>query len=138
MTGFAWTYQPSGLGLRQDEFSIQGSFRDDPHFYLRRDYREPRVLTDFNFGALGDEQICTLLAEFLSKSGGLQPPTVAVTDIARQGDEKHIVVARYDRTVEALKNAIIAMGFDVQNAQLDQKHGRFNAIVQLTERANDR
>lgn len=138
MTGFAWTYQPSGLGLRQDEFSIQGSSRDDPHFYLRRDRGEPQVLTDFNFGALSDEKISTLLAEFLSKSGGLHPPTIAVSDIARQGDEKHIIVARYDRTVTALRSAVTAMGFEVTNAQLDQKHGRFNAIVLISAWAGGR
>ena len=30
------------------------------------------------------------------------------------------------------------MGFEVTNAQLDQKHGRFNAIVQLSAWAGGR
>ncbi len=138
MTGFVWTYQTSGLGLRQDEFSTQGCFRDDPHFYLRRDSTQPWGLTDFNFGALDNEQISTLLAEFLSKSGGLHPPNIIVANIARPSDEKQVVVARYDRTIAALKSAISILGFEVQNAQLDNKHGRFNAVVELAVRACDR
>lgn len=137
MIGPKWTYQPSGLGLRQDEFSIQASLQKDRRFYLRRDRREPWVFTDLNFGDVSDNELPELLMEFISMSGGLQSPTVTVTDIARLDDEKEVVAARYDRIVAAFQNAVGIVGFDVQDVKLDKSKRRFNVIFQLSVRASD-
>ena len=52
-----WTYQKSGLGLREDEFSWQGSVESDPRFFLRRSKDETEKVTDLLFGELSDDAV---------------------------------------------------------------------------------
>ena len=126
-----WTYQPSGLGLRQDEFSIQGSLRKDPIFYLRRDRSAPWVLTDLNFGALGDDEASGLLAEFLSRSGGLLFPKIVIAGFACQGDMQGIIAARYNRIVASFENAVSGMEREIQKVELDHKSRRLSVIFRM-------
>ncbi|PTX39741.1 hypothetical protein IQ03_05141 [Gemmobacter caeni] len=133
MTSSEWTYQPSGLGLRSDEFSIQGSCRDDPRFFLRRDRYKLNALTDLNLGDISDENVVRFLAEFLAKSGGITGGKFEVVDIARRTDDHGLVTVIYDRTTKVLKQVMMEMGFSVKNAYLDDKMGRYNSVLVLEE-----
>lgn len=128
---FGWTYQKSGLGLREDDFSWQGSVEDDPRFFLRRSKDEPERVTDLLFGDLSDDAIEPLLAEFLRLSGGISGKRLTFTNIGHRDDCHDSTVAEFDRVARVGKNAAGLLGRSIRNSFLDQDGKHWNAVLEL-------
>ncbi len=126
-----WTYQKSGLGLREDEFSWQGSVESDPRFFLRRSKDEPEKVTDLLFGELSDDTAEAMLAEFLRLSGGIRGKRLVFTRISRRGDSHDATVATFDRVARVGTNAVVLSGWLVNNRFLDQDGNHWNAVLEL-------
>lgn len=128
---YGWAYQKGGLGLREDEFSWQGSVESDPRFFLRRSKDEPEKVTDLLFGDLSDDAVEPLLADFLHASGGVGGKRLVFTNIGRQGDSHDATVATFDRVAKVGKSAVILSGGLVQNSFLSQDGNHWNAVLEL-------
>lgn len=127
---FDWAYLDSGLGLRQDEFSWQGSFKDDPRFYLRRDVDNPNDITDLLLGNVEEAVASKLLAEFLVATGGLVLSSPLVLKaIANDSHDFNDVVAKFDQLVGVTTIALESIGLRKLNATLQDDLGRWNAVV---------
>jgi hypothetical protein len=128
---FGWTYQNSGLGLREDEFSWQGSIESDPRFFLRRSKDETEKVTDLLFGELSDDAVDPLLAEFLRLSGGIDEKRLVFTSISRRGDSHDVTVANFDRVAKIGTKVVVLLGGFVDNSFLDQDGNHWNAVLEL-------
>ena len=126
-----WQYLASGLGLRDDEFSWQGSFRDDPSFFLRRDKDRLNRITDLQIGKASEEVAAQLLADFLECTGGLVAgkPLIFPT-LARIQEEHPIVIKVFDQTVRISERALSKLGFEGITAKLNDDLGYWSAIFE--------
>ncbi|GAA6147755.1 hypothetical protein NBRC116586_08170 [Pseudooceanicola nitratireducens] len=128
---YGWTYLKSGLGLREDEFSWQGSVESDPRFFLRRSKDEPEKVTDLLFGDLSDDAVEPLLVEFLRLSGGVVGRQLTFTNIGRQDDNHDATVAKFDRVARVGKRAVELSGQLIVNSRLEQDGKHWNAVLKL-------
>jgi len=128
---YGWTYQKNGLGLREDEFSWQGSVENDPRFFVRRSKDEPEKVTDLLFGKLSDDAVEPLLAEFLRLSGGISGKRLVFTSIGRRDDSHDATVATFGRVVRVGTNVVLLSGRLVKNSFLDQEGNHWNAVLEL-------
>ncbi len=126
-----WEYQESGLGLRDDDFSWQGSVKGDPHFFLRRSKDEPDTVTDLLFGQLSDNTVEFLFAEFMSATGGIRGDRLTFSSIGQRSDNYDATVIRFDRIVKIGTNAAVQTGRIVKNCFLDQDGNYWNAVLEL-------
>jgi hypothetical protein len=126
-----WQTQASGLWLREDEYSWQGAFGDDPLFFVRRSKYEPHVLTDLLFGNLGDNTLEHLLAAFIVATGGLSGDRIVFSAIGTIDDDRSITLEKYDRTVLIGRNVSVLLGRMTKDCVLDPKDGHWNALLRL-------
>ena len=124
-----WEQRPRGLMFREDEFSWQGSVSTDGRFFLRRDKRDPSVVTDLLFGNLEDHQISPLFAEFIKQSGGLLTERMTFTAIATPDASRDEVTRRYDRIREIAAQSADALDLTITNAFLDTSGRDYTAVV---------
>ncbi|MDF2232418.1 hypothetical protein P2H44_07625 [Albimonas sp. CAU 1670] len=128
---FGWTYRKSGLGLRDDDFSWQGSAEIDPRFFLRRSKTEPKKITDLILGNLPDNKIETLLAEFLMATGGLMDDCLIFTSIGTKSDKHDDTVATFDRIASISSKSAALAGRTTENIFLDPDGDYWNAVLIL-------
>ena len=127
---YGWKLQKSGLVLREDEFSWQGSIKSDPGFFLRRSKEETEKVTDLLFGKLSDDVVEPLLAEFLRLSGGIGGKRLVFTNIGRRGDSHEATVATFDRVTRVGTNVVVLSCGLVANKFLDQEGNHWNAVLE--------
>lgn len=134
MYGNTWEPQDSGLALREDESSWQGSYELDMRFYLRRDKVDPKKVTDLIFGNLNEATSARYLAEFLDKTGGIQHDKLVFTDIGRFGGAHAQTISNYDKTIVVAKRAVGMTQHIVTNCLLEPDGPIWNAVLLLDGR----
>ncbi len=132
MGDFDWHYEDSGLGLRNDEWSWQGSYRGHPSFLIRRSKYDPSVIEDLLPGDLEGAACSILFAQFLECSGGLPIRRMRIASIDRRSAPHDEVVKKYDFVIKVSKAAIQLGGGQVTNSYLDQNRDRWDAVMELT------
>ena len=132
MTDFQWRYSDSGLGLREDGYSWQGSFLKDERFFVRRPKDQSNFVTDLLFGDLGDQAVDILLSEFLSLTGGVDTGQALIFEaIADREDEKQMIVEKFDRIVNVAKASLATLNLQVEDAILDEFRGKWRAVLSV-------
>lgn len=133
MNDFGWTFLPSGLALREDSYSWQGSTQQDNHFFLRRSKDEPNVISDLLVGNMDDETVAAFFSEFLTKTGGLVIERAVIIDaIASRDDPKSDVVAGFDRLVRIARLSFGNLHLNVADAMLEEYRGKWRALIKLS------
>jgi hypothetical protein len=130
-----WKARPSGLKLREDDFSWQGAVESEPRFFLRRSKDEPEKISDLLFGQLTDDVVELLLAEFMRKSGGISGSRLVFTGIGKRDDSHDATVAMFDRIAKIGTNAVVLAGRIVISRFLDQDGNRWNVVLELQPEA---
>ncbi|WP_238369191.1 hypothetical protein [Heliomarina baculiformis] len=132
MNDFQWRYLGSGLGLREDAYSWQGSFLKDGRFFTRRSKDKRNLVSDLLFGDLADQTVGLLLSEFLSQTGGVDTGQALIFEaIAGREDEKQMVVERFDRIVNVAKASLATLNLQVEDAMLDEYRGKWRAVISI-------
>ena len=131
MAGFEWQRQPSGLGFRQDEMSWQGSYADDPRFFLRRCKSDLAVFTDVLSGDLSEDLCAEILAEFIALSGGLVGDRLVFEAIAPKDALKQEIVDTFNRISAIAKSAAALSERTPSNSYLHPNGHKWDAVVEL-------
>jgi len=126
-----WSYYPSGLGIRRDEFSWQGSHQNDQHFFLRRDLNDLSLVTDVQVGSLGSDVSAELLSEFLWRTGGIVSKTLTFTNIAYRSNKPDVVASSFDSMVAVAKRALGLLDVSTENSYLRQDGTSWDAVIVL-------
>lgn len=126
---FGWTARPSGLNVREDEFSWQGSCDNDPHFFLRREKQQTSCISDLIFGSLDDAQVGALLADFLNWSGGLGEQRLSFLAIASNDAPQAQVDAVRDRILAVVGLGAESASFTVASYSLELVRGKWDLDV---------
>lgn len=128
---FEWQTLPSGLKIRQDEFSWQGACVSDPRFFLRRDKFQTQNITDLLFGDLDDNQVASLLTKFLDETGGISGDGLVFRAIASAEDPNEHVVAIFDRIDGIGRRCAGNLSVIVARSFLDPDGGKWKAVLLL-------
>lgn len=126
---FGWTARPSGLNVREDEFSWQGSCESDPHFFMRREKQQTSCISDMMFGSLDDAQVGALLADFLTWSGFLGEQRLRFLSIASIDAPQTQVDAVRDRILAVIELGSRSTSFCVASYSLVLFRGKWDLDV---------
>ncbi|TMV02573.1 hypothetical protein FGK63_20310 [Ruegeria sediminis] len=127
-----WSYYPSGLGIRKDDFSWQASYQRDQRFFLRRSLDDLSAVTDILVGDQGDDTSAKLFSEFLWRTGGIATETLTLNNIANRSDKPDVVVSSFDCITAIAKRALGMLDVTVADSHL-QENGRFwDAVIRLS------
>jgi hypothetical protein len=136
MSMYGWQQQDSGLAVREDEYSWQGSSRDDPLFFIRMSKSDPSMFTDFLFGNLPDDQIVRLLSDFVSLHSGFTKDRIVFTAISSLSDSPVHTSSVFDRIVRIGKEAALSLGRVSKDSFLEQYGTKWNAVILLEPRSS--
>jgi len=131
MPKMSWNYRPSGLGVREDNLSWQGSCQSEPLVFFRRSKDDTNTITDLLIGNLTEPEAAVLFAEFISVTGGVDVDRLILSAIGRRDDDNENTLETYDGVIAVAKSAIGILGRQVTNAFLDDDHGLWNAVVEF-------
>ncbi|WP_131822028.1 hypothetical protein [Salipiger thiooxidans] len=136
MFGPNWETLSNGLAVRVDDFSWQGSFREDPRFFLRRDKSQPDRITDCLFGEVPDDQAAMLLAEFISYSGLPASSRLTFSRISDIHAAHEETVSKHDRTAKVARLALESLGIPVVTFYLEQSNLYWDTVLLLGTTTN--
>jgi hypothetical protein len=125
-----WRRLESGLALREDEFSWQGSRVEDNRFFLRREKSDPRRITDLLTGEAPRDVSALLFADFLRYSGGLEgQDSLVFLAIAKKTDDYASVVQNFNSVTQIIDLTLGELRVSKRHELLQDSLEHWNAIV---------